>query len=225
IASQFNDPGMNTLYRKVMDVLVEKADADLQSNFTITEEMSEKIYVIPPDRTRYLSEISENNRNYDKKVNTESETAQKLYANYKTIEGLGGKVVLTKSGIDVVVGKEKELVKLLLAEFDRIKLDLDPHNWEKITCWEEVFNKYKNPVYTFKVRDKEIKIDTHTESLSHLQIPKVALPKYKAWGDLLRWMLQENIPGEFPYTSGLYPFKRTGEDPTRMFAGEGDRSE
>lgn len=222
IASQFNDPGMNTLYRKVMDVLVEKADADLQSNFTITEEMSEKIYVIPPDRTRYLSEISENNRNYDKKVNTESETAQKLYAIYKTIEGLGGRVVLTKSGIDVVVGKEKELVKLLLAEFDRIKLDLDPHNWEKITCWEEVFNKYKNPVYTFKVRDKEIKIDTHTESLSHLQIPKVALPKYKAWGDLLRWMLQENIPGEFPYTSGLYPFKRTGEDPTRMFAGEGD---
>ena len=90
-----------------------------------------------------------------------------------------------------------------------------------ITTWDEKVNKYKNPVYSFKVRDKEIKIQTHTESLSHLQIPKIALPKYEAWGDVLRWVLQENVPGEFPFTSGLYPFKREGEDPTRMFAGEG----
>jgi methylmalonyl-CoA mutase len=73
----------------------------------------------------------------------------------------------------------------------------------------------------FKVRDKEIKIKTHTESLSQLQIPKVALPKYTAWGDILKWNLQENVPGEFPYTAGVFPFKREGEDPTRMFAGEG----
>jgi len=100
-------------------------------------------------------------------------------------------------------------------------MDMDPYNWEKIVNWEEVIKKYQGPIYSFKVRDKEINIDTHTESLSHLKIPKVALPKYQAWGDLLKWMLQENVPGEFPYTSGLYPFKRQGEDPTRMFAGEG----
>jgi len=100
-------------------------------------------------------------------------------------------------------------------------MNLDPYNWEKILDWENVVQKYTNEVYTFKVRDKEIKIDTYTESLSHLKIPKVALPKYKAWGDLLKWLLQENVPGEFPFTAGLYPFKRTGEDPTRMFAGEG----
>jgi len=100
-------------------------------------------------------------------------------------------------------------------------MDLDPYNWEIIFTWDEKVNKYKNPVYTFKVRDKEIKIATHTESLSHSQIPKVALPKYEAWGDILRWCLQENVPGEFPFTSGLYPFKREGEDPSRMFAGEG----
>jgi methylmalonyl-CoA mutase len=82
-------------------------------------------------------------------------------------------------------------------------------------------NKYKEPIYSFKVRDKEINIETHTKSLSHSDIPKIALPKYQAWGDILRWCLQENVPGEFPYTAGLYPFKRTGEDPTRMFAGEG----
>ena len=100
-------------------------------------------------------------------------------------------------------------------------MDLDPHNWEIIVGWDQKVNKYVEPVYSFKVRDKEIKIETHTESLSHTQIPKVALPKYKAWGDILKWCLQENVPGEFPYTAGLYPFKRQGEDPTRMFAGEG----
>ena len=109
----------------------------------------------------------------------------------------------------------------MLKEFDRVKLDLNPHNWDLILNWQAKLESYKNPIYSFKVRGKEIKIETHTESLSHSQIPKVALPKYKSWGDLLAWMLQENVPGDFPYTAGLYPFKRTGEDPTRMFAGEG----
>src|SRR5690606_13438174 len=121
IASQFNDPGMNTLYKKVMDTLAEKAGADLKSDYTITDEMSEKIYVIPPDRTRYLSEIAENNRAYDKKAATQVEIAQKLYGIYKTIESVSGaEVFLTKSGIEVSKSTEKELVKLLLAEFDSV---------------------------------------------------------------------------------------------------------
>jgi len=109
----------------------------------------------------------------------------------------------------------------LKKEFDRVKMNLDPYNWEIILGWSSKIQRYKDPIYSFKVRDKEIKIQTHTESLSHTQIPKVSLPKYSAWGDVLKWNLQENVPGEFPYASGLYPFKRTGEDPTRMFAGEG----
>ena len=224
IASQFNDPGMNTLYKKVMDTLVEKTKTDLKSNYAITDEMSEKIFVIPPARTRYLSEIAENNRAYDKKAIDQVEVAQRLYGIYKTLISVSGTAIqITLSGLEISdeAATEKELVKLLLAEFDQTKMDLDPYNWEKIVNWEAVQKKYNDPVYTFKVRDKEISIDTHSESLSHLQIPKVALPKYKAWGDLLRWMLQENVPGEFPYTAGLYPFKRQGEDPTRMFAGEG----
>ncbi|MBL7560930.1 methylmalonyl-CoA mutase family protein [Olleya sp. YSTF-M6] len=234
IASQFNDPGMNTLYKAIMDKLVEKADSDLKSTFHISDEMSEKIFVIPPSRTRYLSEIAENNRAYDKTANTQVEVAQKLYGIYKTICSV---MDVTSSAVEMsLIGKQgldqdeilkqvqddnKDFIKLLIAEFDRVKLNLDPYNWEVITGWDEKVNKYKNPIYTFKVRDKEIKIETHSESLSHLQIPRVALPKYQAWGDLLRWTLQENVPGEFPYTSGLYPFKRTGEDPARMFAGEG----
>ncbi|OSY87274.1 methylmalonyl-CoA mutase [Tenacibaculum holothuriorum] len=226
IASQFNDPGMNSLYKAIMDKLVEKTGSDLQSTFEITKEMSEKIFVIPPARTRYLSEISENNRAYDKKVDAQEKVAQKLYGIYKTIESVSEATIsLDKSGIDEnsinTTEENKDFLKLLVAEFDRVKMDLDPHNWEIILNWDTKVKKYKDPIYTFKVRDKEIKIETHTKSLSHSDIPKVALPKYQAWGDLLRWNLQENVPGEFPYASGLYPFKRTGEDPTRMFAGEG----
>lgn len=225
IASQFNDPGMNTLYKKIMDRVVEKTGADLKSTFEITREMSEKIFVIPPHRTRYLSEIAENNRKYDETAANQQEVAQKLYGIYKTIESVAGvKPELAKYGLEPVTpasGTDANFLRLLVAEFDRVKMNLDPYNWEIIYTWDEKVNKYKNPVYTFKVRDKEIKIQTHTESLSHSQIPKVALPKYQAWGDILRWCLQENVPGEFPFTSGLYPFKREGEDPTRMFAGEG----
>ncbi len=233
IASQFNDPGMNTLYKSIMDKIVEKTEADLKSTFEISHEMSEKIFVIPPNRTRYLSEIAESNRTYDQTATTQVEVAQKLYGIFKTISSVAviknesETSLLEKYGINNeeilrdAQNDNEDFLKLLIGEFDRVKMDLDPYNWEVITGWDEKVNKYKNPVYTFKVRDKEIKIDTHTESLSHTHIPKVALPKYSAWGDILRWTLQENVPGEFPYTSGLYPFKRTGEDPTRMFAGEG----
>lgn len=225
IASQFNDPGMNTLYKSIMDKIVEKTGADLKSTFEITREMSEKIFVIPPHRTRYLSEIAENNRKYDETALSQVEVAQKLYGIFKTVESvLGTKPMLTKAGIDhnFVIPKESQVfMDLLLDQFDKVKMNLDPYNWEIILTWDEKVNKYKNPVYSFKVRDKEIKIATHTESLSHSQIPKVALPKYQAWGDILKWNLQENVPGEFPFASGLYPFKREGEDPSRMFAGEG----
>ncbi|MBN8567338.1 MAG: methylmalonyl-CoA mutase family protein, partial [Flavobacteriales bacterium] len=218
IASQFNDPGMNTLYKKVMDKIVEKTEADLHSTFEITREMSEKIFVIPPHRTRYLSEIAENNRKYDETVLSQVEVAQKLYGIYKTIESVGhiNKLGLTKFGINeeqlqnAESTTNKEFLSLLAKEFDRVKMNLDPFNWEIILTWDEKVNKYKNPIYSFKVRDKEIKIQTHTESLSHSQIPKVALPKYQAWGDILKWNLQENVPGEFPFASGLYPFKREG---------------
>ena len=236
IASQFNDPGMNTLYKAVMNQLVEKTNVDLNSTFTASEEQSEKVFVIPPARTRYLSEIAESNRAYDKKVNEQVQLAQRLYGVFKTIETISDIApnrvetsYLTMVGLNeeeilkhVRDNEEKEhLLQLLFKEFSRIKMDFDPYYWEMLVQWDQKVKRYKDPVYSFEVRGKEIKIQTHTKSLSHSSIPKVALPKYQAWGDLLRWMLQENVPGEFPFTSGLYPFKRTGEDPTRMFAGEG----
>ena len=235
IASQFNDPGMNSLYKAVMKKLVEKTGVNLNSTSDIIQEMSEKIFIIPPARVRYLSEIAENNRAYDKKERSQVEVAQKLFGIYKTIDTvlstnslfINQKEILTKTGLDHknILDKtpknELPFIKLLIKQFEKVKMDLDPYNWEIILGWYDKIERYKAPIYTFKVRDKNINIETYSESLSHSKIPKISLPKYEAWGDLLRWNLQENVPGEFPFTAGLYPFKRTGEDPTRMFAGEG----
>lgn len=212
IASQFNDPGMNRLYRAVMDKLVEKTgNTQLRSAFTVTEEMSEKIYIIPPAKTRYLSEIAENNRNYDRRALQQADVAQKLYG-----------LRLSSEAINATQPDDKErLLKGLQDAYEKTKLDLDPRHWKLIEGWEAKKKLYSNAFYEFKVRDKVLKIATHYESLSHTQVPKIASPKYTAWGDILKWNLQENFPGEFPYTAGIYPFKREGEDPTRMFAGEG----
>ncbi len=205
IASQFNDPGTNRLYKMIIDKVVEKTGAPLQSSFQITDEMSEKIFIIPPHRTRYLSEISENNRGYDKWVNDQCNVIEKLYGLHTALSTI----------------EDEELKKHLQASFDRIKLDLDPHNWQIIQEWENKKATYAQDEYTFSVRGKDIKVAASTRSLSNSRIPKVSTPKYRSWGDILRWSLQENVPGEYPYTAGIYPFKREGEDPTRMFAGEG----
>lgn len=211
IASQFNDPGTNTLYRALMDKIVERTGADLKSDFHPGEELSEKIYIIPPARTRYLSEIAENNRKYDEHAHKQAAIAQKLFGIYKTIETLQESQVEDKD----------RLIKELEEVYQKITLDIDPKNLQLLQNWEAKKRHYQDEYYVFKVRDKELRIKTHSESLSHLQVPKVAVPRFEAWGEILKWALTENFPGEFPYAAGIYPFKREGEDPTRMFAGEG----
>jgi len=211
IASQFNDPGTNTLYRALMDKVVEKTGADLHSSFHPSDELSEKIFIIPPARTRYLSEISENNRGYDKRAQQQSEVAQKLFGIHKTIE------TLRESAIE----DKDRLIKELQEVYQKITLDMDPKNLQILQNWEAKKRHYQDEYYIFRVRDKELRIKTHSESLSHTNVPKVAVPRFEAWGEILKWALMENFPGEFPYAAGIYPFKREGEDPTRMFAGEG----
>ncbi|MGB3464871.1 MAG: methylmalonyl-CoA mutase family protein [Cyclobacteriaceae bacterium] len=211
IASQFNDPGMNKLYRVIIDKVAEKTGADLKSDFEATDEMSEKIYIIPPKRTRSLSEISESIRDYDSWVLKQKEIAQKLFGLYKSIQTIQ----------DANIEGKNELIKKLEETYDQVALDFDPRNKIIIDNWDNKKEAYNNDVFVYKVRDKEIKVQTKTESLSHTKIPKVSLPRYEAWGDVLQWNLQENVPGEFPFTAGVFPFKRQGEDPTRMFAGEG----
>jgi methylmalonyl-CoA mutase len=210
IASQFNDPGMNRLYLSVLSLLSSRSESKFDSKLNIDDKESEKIQIIPSSRVRYLSEIAENNRSYDKWSIEQKKVAQKLFALHKTIEEF-------KSD----AGSNKSILEALQDKFEQTKLNLDPRNWLIIDNWQQKVDKYNDDLYIFKVRDKEIKMETFSESLSHSRIPKISLPKYEAWGDLLYWNLQENVPGEFPYTAGLFPFKRKGEDPTRMFAGEG----
>jgi len=207
IASQFNDPGVNQLYRRIMDLIAERCNPELQSGHPLVAGNSEKIYIIPPARVRYLSEISENNRKYDEWVEKQVSIARKLFAMRKTSE--------------VFKTSEVSLAQHLEKVYKDTEKDLDGECLRILEGWEEKKKRYTAGEYIYLVRGKEIKVETHSESLSHLQIPKVCLPKWADWGEILRWCLQENVPGEFPYTAGVFPFKREGEDPTRMFAGEG----
>jgi methylmalonyl-CoA mutase len=212
MASQFNDPGTNRLFAAVMQALVDKAGASGLATQTSDEKaQSEKIYIIPPARTRYLSEISEGVRGYNDWVLQQAKVAEALY------QLQGSMQALAATDLD----DKDRLIKALQEAFEKKKRDLDPYNWDLIRGWETLRDRYKADEYVYQVRGKDIKVPTHSLSLSGKKIPKVATPRYRSWGDQLRWLLQENVPGDFPYTAGIYPFKRMAEDPTRMFAGEG----
>lgn len=208
IASQFNDPGTNRLYRYLMDVIATRTNADLRSSFTITDEMSRKVFIIPPDRTRYLSEIAETNRKYDQWVSEQGVIARKIDSLQQVIKHA------TETG-------DTALIDQLEGLLSRAKKHIDPALLETLQTWPDKIEKYRQPIFTYSVRGKELKVKTHTTSLSQTEIAKIAMPRYQGWGDIVRWYLLENVPGEFPYTAGIYPFKRETEDPTRMFAGEG----
>ncbi|MGB5026345.1 MAG: methylmalonyl-CoA mutase family protein [Saprospiraceae bacterium] len=205
IASQFNDPGTNLLYQKLIELISTKTQVSLKSNLNLATGESEKIFIIPPGRTRYLSEISDNNRQYDEWVNQQAQIAHEWQA-LKTSASL-----IEDSTLQNAIKKSEEQIQLKLDGESRIILE----------NWDELKKAYASDEFIYKVRNKAIHVPTYTKSLSHTRIPRVVLPKYKDWGDILKWNLQENVPGTFPYTAGVYPFKRQEEDPTRMFAGEG----
>ncbi len=206
IASQFNDPGMNNLYKSIITALNEKTEANLSSTFEVTDEMSEKIYIIPPKRVRYLSEIAENNRSYDEWVAKQAKIASQLY-------GLNASKAVFEG--------DEATQEILQKKYDDLSLDLSGQCKRELDNWPALQEQYAADEFIFKVRDKEIRVPTFKTSLAMSRIPKISLPKYKGWGDVLTWLMQENVPGSFPYTAGVFPFKRAGEDPTRMFAGEG----
>lgn len=206
IASQFNDPGTNALYLAVMQRLSQlEGCTSLRPSSHWNTDLSEKIHIIPPKRVRYLSEITENNARYEERVNHQVALASKL-----------GQWTALRSDLS-----EPAMLDEANARIEALKKDMDDHLLDDIHAWDTMINEYSAPDYSFQIRDKTISIKTHTTSLSHQEIPKIALPKLTDWGDRLRWLMRENVPGKFPYTAGIYPFKRQGEDPTRMFAGEG----
>ncbi|WP_394821259.1 methylmalonyl-CoA mutase family protein [Pendulispora albinea] len=233
IASQFNDPGMNQLYGKIMQAVAQKTGAPLASRLEITPGMSEKRWIIPPERTRYLAEIVETCESYDAFVRAQAAIARKLYQLHGSIEALRAKVgkkhleIVEPTGpadivkVTEVVEGEPAAVRELVELYRDLEGRLHPECKKLLDEWPATQRRYAAAKYQFKVRDKVIDLDLVSETLSHLRVPKVALPKYEDWGDLLVWLLRESPPGQFPFTAGVFPLKREGEDPARMFAGEG----
>jgi methylmalonyl-CoA mutase len=212
MASKFNDEGVNYLFELMLKKIQAKTKTSFGDfHFAETAKISQAI--IPSNRARYLSEVSENNRTYDQLVKEQAAIASKLYqlhGAYETFKHQGSQTPHLE-GLEEVFEKQ-------IAFYNE---QLTPVSRKLITNWQEKIKEYGKDYYEYTVRDKLIRQEMFTKSLSGTRIPKVVLPGYKDWGDILKWQAQENVPGHFPFTAGVFPLKREGEDPTRMFAGEG----
>ncbi|RPG57959.1 MAG: methylmalonyl-CoA mutase [Flavobacteriales bacterium TMED191] len=204
VASEFNNNGLNQFYYDLLKKLKKKADYfnSISPSLIIS---NNKDQLIPPKRIRYLSEISDSIRNYNNEVDNSSKIADLIHSLLKSIS------ILDNSNTK----------KYLQEKISELSSDFSKDDLKLLKTFDEKIKKYKKSVFKFRVRDKEIEVQNYTKSLSGLKIPLVSVPRISSWKDLLIWIKQENFPGEFPYTAGIYPFKREGEDPTRMFAGEG----
>ncbi|HLY06369.1 MAG TPA: fused isobutyryl-CoA mutase/GTPase IcmF, partial [Rhizomicrobium sp.] len=209
IAARFQDDGVTQLYLGLRDLLLEKGFAAPATRFErrASHVPSPRQPIVPPLRSRYLGEIAEEVRKYHATVAEQAgitREIQQLKASQK---------MLAESGVSGAT------LDALIAEREALQ---DPRAKKLIENWPAQRARYSGDDFVVKVRDKEIRTRQVSTTLSGTQIRKVALPRYEDHGELLRWMLKENVPGSFPYTAGVFPFKRENEDPTRMFAGEGD---
>lgn len=212
VASKFNDDGVNYLFEMLLKKIEEKTTIRF-GNYHFSETAKITQAIIPSNRVRYLSEISESNRSYDQLVKEQSAIATKLYQLQGVLDEI--KNFSFAQGSHGYSSAVLEKMKLFYED------QLTPVARKLITNWQSKIKAYEKDYYEYKVRDKVIRQEMFSKSLSGTRIPKVVLPKFKDWGDLLRWQAQENVPGSFPFTGGVFPLKREGEDPTRMFAGEG----
>jgi isobutyryl-CoA mutase len=207
IAAQFNDRGVNHLFSKILSVLKNKCDVSFGNEVVINNSDTSVVsQIIPSSRVRYLAEITAAVRDYNKQTTEQSAIATKLY------QLNGALKELDKSSV-----AEKE-IKSLIESYEK---KMYPVCKKLVDEWEQTKTRYTKEFFEYNVRGKIIQQPLFTESLSHSKIPKIAVPQFKDWGDILRWRLQENFPGKYPFTSGVFPLKRSEEDPTRMFAGEG----
>ena len=207
MAATFADPGTSTLYKAVARALDKLRPGRFQSQLVLREGEPTLSHVVPTSRVRYLAEIVAQNRDYRAWAEAQAEAAERAYRLQGALAALPADQPAARAAVEQQLAQSQEALapecRQLLAGWDRLRAD------------------YAGDDYVFAVRGKEVRIVNHTVSLSGLRIPKVALPRYRSHGDRLRWLLLENVPGRFPFTAGDYPFKRTQEDPTRMFAGEG----
>jgi methylmalonyl-CoA mutase len=226
VASQFNDPGCNTVYRALLARLGERAGRPLVGRFTesLSVGLPNRATLIPPRRSRYLSDVAEAVRGYKAWARAQAALAGELWALRRAVAHFdawpGDAAALSPFGSAATDAAPAHLAPLM-GEFDRLRDELDGRCLALLAEWAAVRARYTAPTNRYEVRGRAIEVPNTTESLSGTAVPKVALPPYDDWANVLAWRLLENLPGEFPYTAGVFPFKRMGEDPTRMFAGEG----
>ena len=200
VASHFNDPGTNAFYKRLMAEIDARTQLDFASRVALPVDGAAADPLIPRNRTRYLSKITEVARSYNVRVEEQATTAEALQALTVTGERFG---------------------EDLSEAISSVRGALDADAADVLDGWEERADRYRQDEVTYEVRDRPVTVDAAARSLSGTKIPKVAYPRLRGWADRVRWGLQENAPGHFPFTAGVYPFRRMGEDPTRMFAGEG----
>jgi methylmalonyl-CoA mutase len=214
VASTFNDPGCNELFNKIIDEVNKKTGSDWKKYEAPVRSESYSHSIIPPKRVRYLAEIAEEIEHYNKMAEEQAAIATQLYQVNGTIQDF-------KNNFPANEEKNTILIQQLEERKSQIAKELSASSKKLLDEWEATKSLYQKDFFEYNVRGKVIKQPLFIESLSHTKIPKIAVPKFKDWGDVLLWQLQENFPGKFPYTAGVFPLKRAEEDPTRMFAGEG----
>jgi len=231
IASQFNDSGTNLFFRSLIEKLNECCNLKWDVPRFAHEGKPVKAPIIPGERQRYLAEIVDLIHDYKRWALAQSDIAREMFQLDGSIKFLKNRMKQTELKIrkgtadeaqfDLTSPDYQPICQSLLLEFEQLAQKLAPTCKEMLEAWPSAVEAYQKDELVTKIRDREIRSTLYTTSLSGLRIPKVALPRYRDWGDILYWLLLENLPGVFPFTAGVFPFKRTGEDPTRMFAGEG----
>jgi len=227
IASQFNDPGVNRMFKGLIDHMVAKLSLPkdawkLEGEFPEVE--VDKQALIPANRERYLAEIAEQGRRQHERIRKQAEAAtlaQSLYQALAALEDEALPAPLAPYPQEALTAGGDNSLRTLRQRYNAALDDISAEGLKLLREWPETAKGARTEKYSYFVRGKEVTGDNYTESLSKLKIPKIGLPRYQDWGDLLRWLMEENLPGRYPYTAGVYPYRRTGEDPARMFAGEG----
>jgi methylmalonyl-CoA mutase len=214
IASKFNDDAVTALYHAIIDKVAEKTGVKFKAGLPRPQikTSSSKTIIIPPERTRYLSEIADTVRKYHEQTGEQAQNLRKVWHLKETLAAIG-----VNEDED-----SQELLSKLKDEIKKAEATLEKETLDSIEEWEKIKESYSKDELVYQVRDREIRVPLYTESLSHTRIPKIVLPKFEDPAEIYRWMRKENVSGRFPFTAGVFPLKRADEEPTRMFAGEGD---
>ena len=215
IASKFNDEGVTSLYHAMLNKLSQKTGVNFDSNLPKpkTRTSTSRAIIIPPERIRYLAEIAETIREYHRQTEAQADAVRKIWHLKESCAVLNDELSAKESSA---------LIERLKAEIASAEASLAPETTHLLDSWEKIKEIYGKDELTYKVRNRDIRVPLYTTSLSNNKIPKIVLPTFKDPGAIYRWLRQENVPGHFPFTAGVFPLRRVDEDPTRMFAGEGD---